>query len=93
MTNIQNQTGFDVTNRMRGEVPYSSLQILHIAFIFNKLEIRGAMFEIGRSIKKLATALKENDLKLQKQGILQKTRNNNLKDSELNFKNFLTNSS
>ena len=56
---IQNQKGFDVTNHMRGEVPYSSLRILHIPFIREELEMRGVIFDIGWSIKKLATALKK----------------------------------
>ena len=74
---------------MRGEVPYSSLRILHIPFIREELEMRGVIFDIGWSIKKLATALKKNDLELQKEEILQKTGNNNPKESELSLKTFL----
>ena len=40
---IQKQTGFDITNRMRGEVPYSSLRIVYIGFICERWELYPSM--------------------------------------------------
>ena len=74
---------------MRGEVPYSSLRIVHIAFIRDELALRGIPFDAGWSIKKLSNALKCNDLEIQKQDIIEKTGNKNPKESELNTKTFL----
>ena len=89
LNTIQNQTGFDVTNHMRGEVPYSSLRITHIEYVRDELHMRGVAFDNGWSIKKLAMVLKNNDLELQKDEILQKTGNKNPHASELNSKTFL----
>ena len=86
---MQNQTGFNITNHMRGEVPYSSLRIIHIEFVREELSLRGISFESKWSIKKLANALKKYDLELQKQEIIEKSGNTMPKESELNSKSFL----
>ena len=74
---------------MRGKVPYSSLKVIHIPFICEELTLRGVIFEIGWSIKKLAMALENNNIELQKLDIAEKTGNTNPKESELNLKTFL----
>ena len=86
---IQMQTGFDITNHMKGEVPYSSLRIVHVLFICDELVMRGVIFEADCSIKKLANALKNNDIEIQKQDIIEKTGCTNPKESDLNVKKFL----
>ena len=86
---MQSQTGFDITHHMRGKVPYSSLQIIHIPYIRDELSLRGVDFDNDWSIKKLALALKNNDVQLQKQDIVEKAGNTNPKESELNLKTFL----
>ena len=86
---IQKQTGFDITNRMRGEVPYSSLRIVYIGFICEELTIRGAEFDSNWSIKKLSEQLMKYDLEVQKLEILETTGCKNPKMSKLNSKTFL----
>ena len=86
---IQKQTGFDITNRMRGEVPYSSLRIMYVGFIREELTFRGAEFDSNWSIKKLSEQLMKYDLEVQKQDIFETTGCKNPKTSELNTKTFL----
>ena len=74
---------------MKGEVPYSSLRIVHVPFIRDELLMRGVAFEADWSIKKLANALKNNDMEIQKQDIIEKTGCTKPKESDLNVKTFL----
>ena len=74
---------------MRGEVPYSSLRIVHIGFICQELTIKGAEFDSNWSIKKLIEQLMKYDLEVQKKEILETTGCKNPKMSELNTKTFL----
>ena len=57
LNSIQNQLGFDITNHMKGEVPYSSLRILHITFIREELIFRGCTFECSWSVRALNQTL------------------------------------
>ena len=86
---IQRQTGYMVTNHMLGQVPYSSLRIMHIEYVREELLVRGINFDSKWSIKKLAMALKKYDVELQKQEIVEKTGNTMPTESELNTKTFL----
>ena len=74
---------------MRGKVPYSSLRIVHIGFIFEERTIRGAEFDSNWSIKKLSEQMIKYDLEVQKRDILETTGCKNPKMSELNTKIFL----
>ena len=86
---MQRQTGYNVTNHMLGEVPYSSLRIIHIEYIREELSLRRVTFDSKWSIKKLSSALKKYDIELQKQEIIRKTGNTMPKESEINTKSFL----
>ena len=74
---------------MKGKIPYSSLRIVHVPFIRDELVMRGVTFEADWSIKKLANALKNNDIEIQKQDIIEKTGCTNPKESDFNVKTFL----
>lgn len=43
---------------MLGEVPYSSLRIMHIEYVREELLVRGINFDSKWSIKKLAMAIR-----------------------------------
>ena len=87
---IQNQRGIDITNHMKGEVPYTLLRILNIPFIHEELTFRGCMFKSSWSVRALSQSLKRHDLLVQKQDILEKTGCKNPKSSKLNEKIFLS---
>ena len=70
---IQKQTGFDITNHMRGKVPYSSLRFVHMGFICEELTFQEAEFDSNWSIKKLSKQLMKYDLEVQKQDIFETT--------------------
>ena len=74
---------------MRGEVPYSSLRVVHIGLIWQELTFRGLEFDSNWSIKKLSEQLMKYDLEVQKHYILETTGCKNPKTSELNTKKFL----
>jgi len=86
LNSIKKKRGFDITNHMKGEVPYSLLRILHIIFIREEIIFRGCTLENSWSVRALSQALKQHSLLAQKQYIQEKTGCKNPKSSKLNEK-------
>ena len=74
---------------MKGEISYSSLNIMYIAFIHEELTFRDFTFESTWSVRALSQALKRHELLVQKQDIQEKTGCKNPKISKLNEKKLL----
>ena len=74
---------------MSGEIPYSSLRIIHIPLVREELIFRGKTFDEKESITKLVKQLKESDIQAQKVEIEARTGNKNPKESDLQLKVFL----
>ena len=66
------------------------MRIVHVTSIQDELAIRGVTFEADWSIKKLANTLKNNDIEIQKQYMIEKAWCKNPKESDLNVKIVLT---
>ena len=86
---VQRQTGVDITTHMKGEIPYSSLRIIHIPLVREELTFRGEIFDEKESITKSVKQLKESNIQAQKVEIEARTGNKNPKESDLQLKVFL----
>ena len=86
---MQHQTGVDTTTHMLGEILYSSLRVIHIPLVRDKISFRAGTFDNSLSIRALILILKDLDLAAQKKLILDQTGNTNPKKEDLNEKSFL----
>ena len=86
---MQQQTGFDTTTHMLGQILYSSLRVIHIPLVRDEISFRAGTFDNSLSIRALVLILKGLDLAAQKKLILDQTGNTNPKKEDLKEKSFL----
>ena len=70
---MQQQTGFDTTTHMLGQILYSSLRVIHIPLVRDEILFHAGKFDNSLSIRALVLILKELDLAAQKKLILDQT--------------------
>ena len=83
---IQNQTGFEPTTHMKGEVTYSKLGTKHVMLVREEIVFRGHIFDNKDGIRKLSTHLQAIDRELQVQHLVGTTGNANPDEDLINTK-------
>ena len=83
---MQRHTSFDTTKHMRGELIYSSLRVLHLLLVREKITFHGVIFDPSLRIKALVLILKGINLAAQQDTICEKTGNIDPNMADLNDK-------
>ena len=83
---IQNQTGFEPTSHMKGEVTYSKLGTKYVMLVREEIELRGHIFYNKDGIRKLSKHLQAIDRELQVQHLVGTIGNANPDENVINTK-------